>query len=153
METNTMGVVLVTALIENYDDVKSAEKSQIAAGDVRRLEISDTRVDTGATRILDALAKRGKNDRFGEDQNVIDLYEASRGQVANDQVRRVEVAEAIDRAVRNHADQHRSRQDNRGAVAIRDLWSGLADDPGSLLFGGCLGSRGGVPGFYRLRSL
>jgi predicted aspartyl protease len=51
METNIMGIVLVTALIENYDDVKSAEKGLISEADVRRLEIHDARVDTGATYV------------------------------------------------------------------------------------------------------
>lgn len=51
METNTMGIVLVTALIENYDGVKSAEKGQIPEAEVRRLEVSDARVDTGATYV------------------------------------------------------------------------------------------------------
>ena len=49
METNTMGIVLVTALIENYDDVKAAEKSAIPVSEVRRIQVDDVRVDTGAT--------------------------------------------------------------------------------------------------------
>lgn len=51
METNTMGVVLVTALIENNDDVKSAEKGQITEAEIRRFEVHDARVDTGATYV------------------------------------------------------------------------------------------------------
>src|SRR5271163_4892805 len=51
METNTMGVVLVTALIENYYDVKSAEEGLISDVKVRRLEVPDARVDTGATYV------------------------------------------------------------------------------------------------------
>jgi predicted aspartyl protease len=51
METNTMGVVLVTALIENYGDVKSAEEGRIAESQVRRVEVQDARVDTGATYV------------------------------------------------------------------------------------------------------
>jgi predicted aspartyl protease len=51
METNTMGIVLVTALIENYDDVKSAEKGLIPPSDVRRIQVDDARVDTGATYV------------------------------------------------------------------------------------------------------
>jgi predicted aspartyl protease len=46
-----MGVVLVTALIENNDDVKSAEKGQITEAEIRRFEVHDARVDTGATYI------------------------------------------------------------------------------------------------------
>jgi predicted aspartyl protease len=51
METKTMGIVLVTALIENYDDVKSAEKGLISSADVRRIQVDDARVDTGATYV------------------------------------------------------------------------------------------------------
>jgi predicted aspartyl protease len=46
-----MGIVLVTALIENFDDVKAAERGQISEADIRRLEIDDARVDTGATYV------------------------------------------------------------------------------------------------------
>jgi predicted aspartyl protease len=48
VETNTPGIVLVTALIENFDDIKAAEKGLIPEADIRRLEIHDARVDTGA---------------------------------------------------------------------------------------------------------
>jgi predicted aspartyl protease len=51
MVTNTMGIVLVTALIENYYDVKSAEEGLISDVKVRRLEVPDARVDTGATYV------------------------------------------------------------------------------------------------------
>jgi predicted aspartyl protease len=51
METNIMGVVLVTALIENYYDLKSAEEGLISDVKVRRLEVPDARVDTGATYV------------------------------------------------------------------------------------------------------
>lgn len=51
METATMGIVLVEALIENYDDVRDAEKGRIPAEQVRRIEVSDARVDTGATYV------------------------------------------------------------------------------------------------------
>jgi predicted aspartyl protease len=51
METNTMGIVLVTALIENYYDVKSAEEGLISEAKIRRLEVPDARVDTGATYV------------------------------------------------------------------------------------------------------
>jgi predicted aspartyl protease len=46
-----MRVVLVTALIENYYDVKSAEEGLISDVKVRRLEVPDARVDTGATYV------------------------------------------------------------------------------------------------------
>ncbi len=56
MEANTMGIVLVTAVIENYDDIKSAEKGLISEAGIRRLEVHDARVDTGATYV--AMPKR-----------------------------------------------------------------------------------------------
>jgi predicted aspartyl protease len=43
--------VLVTALIENYYDVKSTEEGLIPDVKVRRLEVPDARVDTGATYV------------------------------------------------------------------------------------------------------
>jgi predicted aspartyl protease len=51
METNTMGIVLVTALIENNYDVKRAEEGQIPETEIRRFEVNDARVDTGATHV------------------------------------------------------------------------------------------------------
>ncbi len=44
-----MGIVLVTALIENQNDVVAAEEGRIPDTQVRRIEIPDARVDTGAT--------------------------------------------------------------------------------------------------------
>jgi predicted aspartyl protease len=38
-------------LIENYDDVKAAEKAMIPDAQVRRIEVHDARVDTGATLV------------------------------------------------------------------------------------------------------
>jgi len=51
MESNTMEIVLVKALIENLDDVKDAEKRRITEDQVRRIEVDDARVDTGATYV------------------------------------------------------------------------------------------------------
>jgi predicted aspartyl protease len=51
-----MGIVLVTALIENFDDVKAAQAVRIPATDIRHLEVHDARVDTGATYV--AMPKR-----------------------------------------------------------------------------------------------
>jgi predicted aspartyl protease len=48
--------VLVTALIENLRDVNAADEGRIPATDIRRLEIHDARVDTGATHV--AMPKR-----------------------------------------------------------------------------------------------
>jgi predicted aspartyl protease len=51
METNTMGVVLVPALIENQRDVDAADEGRIPDSQVRRFEVHDARVDTGATYV------------------------------------------------------------------------------------------------------
>jgi predicted aspartyl protease len=49
METATLGKVLVSAKIENIVDLYSASKGQIPDDQVRRVEVSDAIVDTGAT--------------------------------------------------------------------------------------------------------
>jgi predicted aspartyl protease len=49
METDTMGRVLTAATIENLKDLWDAERGLIRADQVRRLELSDALVDTGAT--------------------------------------------------------------------------------------------------------
>ena len=51
METDTAGIVLVTALIENYKDIGAAEAGLISDNAVRRIEVHDARVDTGATLV------------------------------------------------------------------------------------------------------
>jgi predicted aspartyl protease len=56
MEANTMGIELVTALIENHEDVKAAVLGVIPEANIRRLEVKDARVDTGATYV--AMPKR-----------------------------------------------------------------------------------------------
>lgn len=52
MVTTTMGKVLVTARIENLDDLFGARKGQIAEDQVRRVEVTDALIDTGATGLL-----------------------------------------------------------------------------------------------------
>src|SRR5262249_14817569 len=52
MGTATMGKVLVTALIENLDDLFSTQKVQIPAEQVRRVEVTDALIDTGAVGLL-----------------------------------------------------------------------------------------------------
>src|SRR5262249_27513589 len=52
METPTMGKVLVTARIENLDDLFGVRKGQIADEQVRRVEVDDALVDIGATGLL-----------------------------------------------------------------------------------------------------
>jgi predicted aspartyl protease len=51
-----MGIVLVEALIENLKDLDSAEEGRIPSTAVRRVEVHDARVDTGATYV--AMPKR-----------------------------------------------------------------------------------------------
>jgi predicted aspartyl protease len=51
VETKTIGVVLVTALIENHRDVDAAAEGRIPNSLVRRFEVDDARVDTGATYV------------------------------------------------------------------------------------------------------
>ena len=47
-----MGKVVVTALIENLEDLFDAEKGLIAPDAVRSIEVHDALVDTGATGLL-----------------------------------------------------------------------------------------------------
>ncbi len=49
MENPTMGKVLVTALIENLGDVIDTSRGVIPPERVRRIEVHDALVDTGAT--------------------------------------------------------------------------------------------------------
>jgi len=51
METATMGKVLVTAIIENLEDLFAVKKGLMPADKVRRVEINDALVDTGATSL------------------------------------------------------------------------------------------------------
>jgi predicted aspartyl protease len=43
-----MGQVVVSALIENLFDLKAVEEGRISADQVRRIELADARIDTGA---------------------------------------------------------------------------------------------------------
>jgi predicted aspartyl protease len=49
METDTMGRVMTEATIENLKDLWDAERGLIANEQVRKLDLSDALVDTGAT--------------------------------------------------------------------------------------------------------
>jgi hypothetical protein len=51
METATVGRILVSATIENVVDLYSASKGQIPDEQVRRIEVSDAQVDTGASHL------------------------------------------------------------------------------------------------------
>src|SRR5436309_2264639 len=52
MGTETMGKVLVTAKIENMYDLYEVEQGRLADDKVRRVELTDALVDTGASTLL-----------------------------------------------------------------------------------------------------
>lgn len=52
METETMGKVLVTAKIENLEDLYQVKRGLLPDDQVRRVEVIDAIVDTGATTLL-----------------------------------------------------------------------------------------------------
>ena len=52
MESATMGKVLVSATIENLDDLFRVRTGDRAEADVRRVEVTDALVDTGAFGLL-----------------------------------------------------------------------------------------------------
>jgi clan AA aspartic protease len=51
MKIDTMGKVLVTATIENLADLILVQNGHLAAQQVRRIEVTDALVDTGATQL------------------------------------------------------------------------------------------------------
>ncbi len=52
METTEMGKVLVAATVENLDDLFAFQKGSLASDSVRRVEVIDALIDTGATGLL-----------------------------------------------------------------------------------------------------
>ena len=52
MGTETMGKVLVTATVENLDDLFAVRKGLLSDAQVRRIEVTDALIDTGATGFL-----------------------------------------------------------------------------------------------------
>jgi predicted aspartyl protease len=52
METPTMGKVLVTAKIENLGDLYNVKQGMLPDDQVRRIEVADAVIDTGATTLL-----------------------------------------------------------------------------------------------------
>jgi len=52
METANMGKVVVTATIENVQDVYNAKHGLLPDDQVRRIEVPDAVIDTGATTLL-----------------------------------------------------------------------------------------------------
>ncbi len=51
METSTMGSVLVAAKIESIEDLSQVQRGSLPAAQVRRVEVTDALVDTGATML------------------------------------------------------------------------------------------------------
>jgi predicted aspartyl protease len=52
METASMGKVLVSATVENLDDLFAVENGTLPPEKVRRVEVSDALIDSGATGLL-----------------------------------------------------------------------------------------------------
>jgi len=52
MGTTIMGKVLVPAVVENLDDLFAANKGLLPVDQVRRVEVQDALIDTGATGLL-----------------------------------------------------------------------------------------------------
>ncbi len=52
METSTMGKVLVSAKIENLNDLFLVKQGKLAPEQVRRVEVTDAMVDTGTTHLM-----------------------------------------------------------------------------------------------------
>ena len=48
-DTETMGRVLTTAMIENLEDIWAAKRGLVGADQIRRIEVPDALVDSGAT--------------------------------------------------------------------------------------------------------
>lgn len=51
METPTMGKVLATVLIQNMEDLVLSDKGFLPPDQIRRVEVTDALVDTGATML------------------------------------------------------------------------------------------------------
>ena len=51
MDAATMGRVIVTAMIENVADLYNANQGVLPADQVRRVEVTDALVDTGASTL------------------------------------------------------------------------------------------------------
>ena len=52
MENATMGKVLVQAVVENLDDLFAVRKGLLPAEQVRRVEVDDALIDSGATGLM-----------------------------------------------------------------------------------------------------
>ena len=52
MESATMGKVVVSARLENLEDLFSAQKGLLTDDKVRRVDVADALIDTGAPALL-----------------------------------------------------------------------------------------------------
>ena len=87
METGTMGQVTVRATIENAYDLRDAQRGLLSADLVRRLEVPDALVDTGATtlsvpkRLIEQLGLtpfRARRVRTSTGPQTVQVYGAAR---------------------------------------------------------------------------
>jgi predicted aspartyl protease len=87
METRDMGRVLTEATIENLKDLWAAERGLIAKEEIRRVEVKDALVDTGATSLavpqrfikqLGLVRKGEKRTTSAQGAYMIPVYEAVR---------------------------------------------------------------------------
>ena len=75
METATVGKVIVSAKIENIGDLEDVYKGRISLDQVRRLELDDALVDTGAStlslpkRLIDQLGLKLLGERQARTAN------------------------------------------------------------------------------------
>jgi predicted aspartyl protease len=101
METATMGRVVVTAKIENLDDLYRAHRGEISPQQVRTVEVDDALVDTGATglgiplRLIEQLGlirRQKRRVRTTAGPREVQMYEAAQVTV-QDRDCRVDVTE------------------------------------------------------------
>ena len=87
MEIETMGRVVTDAVVENLEDLYSAERGRIKPEEVRRIEIKDALVDSGATslalptRMIGQLGLTKRPDKSGTSSRgatVYSIYDAVR---------------------------------------------------------------------------
>ncbi len=87
METRTMGKVIVTAKIQNLEDLFSVRRGALSPEQVRSIEVTDALVDTGATslsmprRLIAQLGLqpfRTRQARTATEPITLQIYEAVR---------------------------------------------------------------------------
>ncbi len=87
METATMGKVLVTAKLENLEDLYKVQQGQLTLDQVRSVEVTDALVDKGATMLfapkrliqkLGLLQLRTRTSRTIAETSELPIYRAVR---------------------------------------------------------------------------